>query len=235
MRIGITRHTNNLRALIKQGAELGVEIIPLPVTEIKPIPFDWPEELLNDTLNWIIFTSANAVDAFFTRLDELKIKLPVTIKYAAISDKTFQAIIKRGYNVSFQSSKPYGDSFFKALLKDTLKSGYRIVYPRAKEIMTDPEMIFKQANIQYFPIICYQTDYFLLDNNITEQFEKKDFILFTAPSAVNSYHQQYGIPVAQPVAIGNTTAEQMKALGWQNISILPKPDINQILEYVKCQ
>ncbi|MFH2050072.1 MAG: uroporphyrinogen-III synthase [bacterium] len=235
MRIGITRHAASLAALIQQGMESGFEIIPLPVTEIKMIPFTWPEELQTEAPNWIIFTSANAVDAFFTRLDELKIKIPYTTKYAAISDKTSDSLRIKGHQVSLQSFKPYGDSLFQALTKDILQAGDVVAYPRAKKIVNDPEMMFKQAEIKYFPIICYQTDTSFLDNTLAERFEKKDFILFTAPSAVNSYHQQYGVPVAQLVAIGNTTAEQMSALGWQNISILPRPDINQILEYVKCQ
>jgi uroporphyrinogen-III synthase len=235
MRIGITREASRLLALIQQGAELGVDIVPIPVTEIKEIPFAWPKILISNDPTWVIFTSANAVNSFFSRLNELNINTSESTQYAAIGNKTAQSLHDKGYKVSYKSPEPYGESFFKAFILEKLKTDDIVVYPRAKRVVNNPEALFEKANAQYFPIICYETNSTPLDNNSSDKFDNNDFILFTAPSAVVSFHEQFGIPTAHSVAIGKTTAARMSVLGWQNINVLPDPDINQILEFVKCR
>ena len=74
-----------------------------------------------------------------------------------------------------------------------------------------------------------------LNKEIVEKFDLDDKILFTAPSAVTSYNNQFGKPRALPVAIGNTTADQMRQAGWGTIEILRQPDVNLILEHATCQ
>ncbi len=233
MRIGITRKASSLAALIHQGKDIGFNVIPLPVTKIDPIPFAWPIKLISNIPTWIVITSANAVATFFNRLEELNVQLPQSIRYASIADKTSQSLQSKGYKVSFQSPEPYGESFFKVMINERLKPDDIIVYPRAKKIVNNPELMFEKAKIQYFPIICYGSTSIPLEKNSFNDFNSNDYILFTSPTAVISYQEQFGVPTSQTVAIGKTTAARMNMLGWQNINILPQPDVNLILEYVK--
>ena len=63
-RIVVTRAREQASGLRTRLEELGAEVIELPTITIEPLPVDVPR--LADVA-WLVFTSANGVDGFFTR------------------------------------------------------------------------------------------------------------------------------------------------------------------------
>lgn len=234
MRLGITRDVGQLTDLKRWGKEQGVDVIALRATSLTPIPFSWPQDLALSEVDWIVFTSANAVRSFFERIDELGMSPDASTRYAVIGAKTAQALQTRGCRPGFQSPVASGQDLFTSLMEQCLVSGDTVVYVRGKDVATDPQRQFLDAGLLYYPIVCYETKAVSIDAATVKQFGESDYICFTAPSSVDSFHDQFGAPQARPVAIGETTAARMRRHGWQRSEILATPDVDSILEHIQC-
>lgn len=231
-RLAVTRPPEQLVDLARQAAERGVEVVPLPVIATRPFPFLWPEALAPESLQWILFSSANAVEAFFTRIGELALSLPESIQFGAVGDKTADALKARGLTVSFVPSDAYGELLFTEFLDGVVKPGEQVMYARARDINFDPHVLFAEHKIAYHPVICYETVVRLVDPELVSNLAPDDYILFTAPSTVRAFHEQFGKPKARPIAIGRTTGSEMNRYGWAGVRWMNTPVIEQVLEYL---
>jgi len=80
----VTRAREQSSSLAARLEELGAEIVELPTIEIEPLPFELPAL---SAAAWIVFTSVNAVDGFFTRgiePDDLDARALAGLRVAAI-------------------------------------------------------------------------------------------------------------------------------------------------------
>ncbi len=230
-RLAVTRTSEQLVDLTGRAAGRGIEIVPLPVVVTRPISFEWPRTLNADSVSWVLFSSSNAVHAFFDRLNVLTITLPATVRFGAIGDRTAAALKSSGKSVDFMPSDAYGQLLFDEFLDTQMPKG-QIVYARAREINFDPQELFAKQHVAYCPIICYETVSQPVDPEIVHSLSSDDYILFTAPSAVRAYHEQFGKPTARPIAIGRTTGSEMSHHGWVGVHWMNKPVIEQVLEYL---
>ena len=231
-RLGITRSRSQLIELTHEAAGRGIEVIPLPVIATLTIPFDWPSDILPAQVDWIVFSSAVGVSSFFDRLSQLGITLSDMTRIAAVGEKTAEALKDRGCRVDHLPAESYGQILFEELAVSVVCKGQTVVYARAAEVNFDPAELFANQDINYRAIVCYETIPHKLNDGIVQKFSERDYILFTAPSTVRSYHEQFGPPTAKAIAIGNSTGSEMWKLGWAGFSWLSKPDINLVLEYI---
>ena len=233
MRLGITREAARLTTLLKRANARGVEIVPLPVTGNNPLDFEWPSQISPNEVDWVIFTSANGVQGFFDGLNKLGLKMENGTRYAAIGNKTSEALGKLGLSASFIPSDAYGSILFEEFADDIAKSNETVIYARGWQVNFDPAELFRSCEIRYVPVVCYETLPRTVEPNIVDSFGVDDYILFTAPSAIRSYHRQFGKPVAKPIAIGRSTAAAMNEHGWFGFVTMKQTDIDNVLEYVK--
>lgn len=232
MRIGVTRESSQLAELNLLARERGIELIAVPLIEIEQIPFVWPAQFCASSPNWVMFSSAAGVTSFFERLREMSVTLPSDVKFAAIGEKTADAIRTMGRNIDYVPSQSYGKVMFEEFVERIVTPKDVVLYPCASDIPYDPALLFSERGIEYIPLVCYATRSRELDPTVIENFDSCDYLLFTAPSAVRSYQEQFGQPRMHAVAIGNTTGSEMKRQGWIKYSALPSPDIKNILEMV---
>lgn len=232
MRLAITRVDTQLVDLKNEAAGRGVEVIGLPVTHSESVAFTIPADLRFDSVDWLAFTSARGVTCFFDQLKSMSIELPSATKIAAVGDQTARALADYGQTAAFIPSNAGGQALFNELIEHHLTGGNTIVYPRAGEISFDPIYMLRMLRINYVPIVCYQTASQQITRSQVEQLTKEDYILFTAPSAIDSYQQQLGLPIAKPIAIGPTTAARMSQLGWTGYITMQKPVLDNVLEYL---
>lgn len=231
-RLAVTRPPSQLSELAIKAAVKGIEVIPLPLISIHDVAFDWPSGLEIDRVGWVFFTSANGVTAFLHRLDDLGLHLPSSTRFAAVGLKTASALAQNGLKVSFMSSEAYGQLLFEEFSDKMLQSGQTLVYARGREVNYDPKALFATKSVNYYGVICYETISQPVTSESVARLTENDFILFTAPSTVDSYAQQYGMPIARPIAIGRTTASQMNQYGWFGFITMKHADITTILEYL---
>ncbi|MBK7141714.1 MAG: uroporphyrinogen-III synthase [bacterium] len=231
-RLAVTRYPAQLAELAIHAAAKGIEVVPLPLISVQEIPFDWPEGLEISKIDWVFFSSANGVSAFLHRLDELGLRMPPTTRYAVVGSKTADALALNGLKVGFLPSDSYGELLFEEFAGRELRAGQTLLYARAREVNYDPSKLFAGRPVAYYAICCYETIAQPVTADAVARLTENDFILFTAPSTVDSYAQQYGMPVARPIAIGRSTASQMNQYGWFGFITMKHADITTILEYL---
>jgi len=232
MRVGITRTAEQLQDLSAIAATRAVEVVPLPLTQIVQLPFELPRGFSIGEDDWIIFTSANGVQAFFAGVSRLPIRIPHACRIAAVGKKTRKAVEEQGFDVSLLPNEPYGEALVREFIEQCGSEAGKVIYARAEQVQSDPEAEFKAAKIDYYSVVCYRSVDCDLDPAVIERFEASDVVLFTAPSAVRAYASQFGPPAARPIAIGKTTTRAMKDLGWNRVMTMPEPDIEKVLELV---
>lgn len=238
MRLGVTRAAERLTALSSRATAAGIEIVPLPFTQAQPISFELPAGISLDQVDWLFFTSANGVRSFFARFDRASFDsaqgrdADSRTMIAAVGDKTAAALNAAGYVVDFQPTTASGVSLFKEFIESHLNQAGVIVYARAKRVNFDPQELFANTEFTFFPVICYETVSIEVDERVVARLEDKDYILFTAPSAVRTYNEKFGAPTARPIAIGPTTATAMANSGWSEFATMKQPDVDRVLEYL---
>jgi uroporphyrinogen-III synthase len=128
--IVITRAAHQAEELATPLRALGARVVPLPLIGIAP-PRDPTQlhqaALAKDQYDWIIFTSANAVEAFaacLTSLGELRASI------AAIGSATRDAAERLGFRVALTPQRYVAESLAEAFAGENL-SGRRVLIPRA--------------------------------------------------------------------------------------------------------
>lgn len=129
-RVLVTRTRRQSSTLAEQLAAAGATPIVIPAIEIvPPASYDVLDQSLTvlDTFDWLLFTSANAVDVFAARRDPSL--LPKGI--GAIGPATAKAIEALGLTVDLLPPRYVAESFTEALIPHA--AGKRILLIRAEE------------------------------------------------------------------------------------------------------
>ena len=141
-RIVITRSRAQAGVLSEKLAHLGAEPILFPTIEIAPMedyqPLDSAVRRLAD-YQWIVFTSANGVAAFWERLAAAGLAgdLPPSTRLAAVGPATARALEQHGQSATFIPDE-YVAEALAAGLGDV--AGARILLPHAelaREVLAD--------------------------------------------------------------------------------------------------
>ena len=233
MRLAVTRNRERLTILESRANERQVELVALPLTRIENISFDWPVELKIEEIDWLVFSSANGVISFFTRIGELGLSLSTTTQIAVIGSKTGETLSQVcGRQADFIPDESYGVVMFQELVESFSLAGKTLVYPRAELIIHDPTQFLAESKINYIPIVSYRSVPQEVDQATVKQLGSGDHILFTSPSNVHSYQNQFGQPKAKLIAIGYVTAKSMNDFGWSGFITMKTMNVDTVLELI---
>ncbi|NLP44637.1 MAG: uroporphyrinogen-III C-methyltransferase [Peptococcaceae bacterium] len=136
-KIVVTRARHQASELSKALAELGAEPLEFPVIRLAE-PTN--PELLQQAVaklsqfSWIIFTSVNGVEAFFTELarQQQDIRELAGMQIAAIGPATQKALEEKGLRVTFVPDEYRAEKIAEGL-QAYLKPGQKVLLPRAEE------------------------------------------------------------------------------------------------------
>jgi uroporphyrinogen-III synthase len=128
--IVVTRAPHQAEELAAPLRALGATVILLPLVGIAPARD--PERLQEaalaaDQYDWIVFTSANAVEAFASHLNSPE---DVRARIAAIGSATRVAAENRNFRVSLTPPRYLAESLVEAFASEDL-TGRRVLIPRA--------------------------------------------------------------------------------------------------------
>lgn len=222
----VTRSREQASGMTKSLETLGAEVLELPTIRIEKMDdyslLDRAVSALS-SYKWLVFTSVNGVDAFFTRLKQLAkdIRALGEIRICAIGPATKQAIEDRGLMVDFVPQEYIAEAIVDGL-KERLQEGDRILLPRAetaREVLVESLNEFG-ARVDVVPV--YRT--------VTEDSEgeeavklinegKVDWITFTSSSTVKNFMEiikKYGgadFGRVKVGCIGPVTADTASQLG----------------------
>ena len=238
-RVLVTRPREQAAELVDRLTALGAESIEAPMIRMAP-PED-PDPLLRaasnpDAFDWIIFTSANAVDAFMTALldgerDVRALKGPrICTSGTATADKLATYAIK----ADLIPREFRADAVVASLLALGSMAGVRVLLPRAdigREVIAEQ---LREAGADVTEVIAYRTiledaqregdpDIYgmLLEGRI-------DVATFTSPSAIRNFAKIYGADQVADLlkntvvaTIGPVTTDAARQLGIP-VTIQPK-------------
>jgi uroporphyrinogen III methyltransferase/synthase len=223
-RILVTRPRDQAVELVRRLEAMGAQTIEAPMIRIVP-----PEDLgpLDEAcarvseFDWIVFASANAVDAFIERLlagpQDLR---AVRAKLCAVGPATGERLAKYGLKVDLTPGEHSAEAMVEEMLDRGRMSGVKILVPRAdigREVLPDE---LRKHGADVTEVVAYRTivaeaeregepDIYrmLLEKRI-------DVVTFTSASAVRNFVRVVG---AEPAAdllratvvasIGPVTAE----------------------------
>jgi uroporphyrinogen III methyltransferase/synthase len=206
----ITRAASQAAELRSRLEDLGANVIECPTIQIVP-PKSWKpvDEAIRrlDTYQWILFTSANAVEQFMDRMGTRRPTIPIAVVGSATATK----LNEWGLTPSLIPKQFRAEGLLEAFPENLV--GTRILFPRAevaRELLPE-ELRRRGAAVDVVTV--YRTIK-ALAGDIGEVLETQhvDCIVFTSPSAIpENLHM---LPTGTAVAvIGPVTCEAARLLG----------------------
>ncbi len=238
-RIVITRSREQAAELVDLLESLGAEAIEAPMIRVAP-PDDFGplDKAVAEagTYDWIVFTSANAVDAFMKRLaiGDGDIRDLKGVKLVAIGPATSERLARQGLRVDLQPAESRADAIVQSLRERGDIKDKRFLLPRAdiaREVL--PEEL-RRHGAEVTEVTAYRTVLAEIeregDPDIYRMLLEKriDVVTFTSASTVKNFVQVFGVEQAPDLlnattvaAIGPVTAEAADQYGIK-IDIVPK-------------
>ena len=230
-RVLVTRPREQAAELVDLLTALGAESIEAPM--IRMAPPDDPDPLLRaaaspEDFDWIIFTSANAVEAFMTALldGERDIRALKGPRLCTSGTATAERLATYGIKVDLIPREFRADAVVSSLLALGPMEGVRVLLPRAdigREVIGEQ---LREAGAVVTEVIAYRTiledaqregdpDIYgmLLEGRI-------DVATFTSPSAIRNFAKIHGADQVADLlkntvvaTIGPVTADAARQLG----------------------
>ncbi len=203
-RILLSRALSNAQAFTNAFKETPAEIVGLPLIEIQTLPLQLNIHDLN-AYQWVCFTSQIAARHVLSHLPSL----PKHIKIGAVGPKTARVIEEQTQKPpDFISPQANATSLINHFIETEPQGS--ILWP-CGNLTATASFDFKTLSLH--PLIVYNTTSVL---SIPLEIRKTlaqgmDFIVFTSPSAVHSFHQ-HQLPLTQStlVSIGPSTSRAIK-------------------------
>jgi uroporphyrinogen III methyltransferase/synthase len=202
----VTRADN--RTFAAKLRRLGAEPVEFPVIEIVP-PAD--PELLRAaarnarTYDYLIFTSANGVRAFFAEMDDLR-QLPARI--AAIGPATREEIEKRKVKADIVPDEFVAEGLLAALPQRL--DGMRILIPRAAVARDVLPVELSKRGAMVDVVEAYRT---VVPSAASTPPPAANWVTFTSSSTVKNYLALLGPPQANIASIGPITSATLRMHG----------------------
>ena len=211
----ITRAASQSVELRSRLEDLGARVIECPTIQIVPPttwkPVDDAIRRLN-TYQWLLFTSANAVEQFMDRMGDRRPTIPI----AVVGSSTAAKLTEWGLKASLVPQEFRAEGLLAAFPENLV--GTRILFPRAevaRELLPD-ELRRRGATVDIVTV--YRTVK-AFSGSIGEILasERVDCIVFTSPSTIPD--DLHSLPTSTSLAvIGPVTREAAQLFGL-------KPDI----------
>lgn len=213
----VTRAAHQAEELAAPLRALGAEVILLPMIAIAP-PDD-AKPLIRaahnaDQYDWIVFTSANAVQAFAAHLRQP----PIAPKIAVVGAATHHAATEHGLQVALVPERYVAEALAQAFADENLR-GKRVLIPRAavaRDVVPDK---LRELGAQVEVVEAYRNE--MPEASATRAREifrdpLPDWALFASPSAIQNLATATGTDVLREVklaSIGPITSAAIKAFG----------------------
>ena len=208
-RVFISRHLPENSSFREKLASFGSFIIQdEPLIDLKPIPFS-----IIEPCDWIFFSSKNAVSFFFKQIKTLSIKIPTSVKWGAIGLATAKELLTYQITADYSGNgnpEEVGISF------STLVTGKKVLFPSAKNSRESIQQFIKNEALEIINLSIY-------DNLPKSDFDivPSDIYVFTSPLNVIAYSKKHDLSDKNCIAIGESTAKQLKNSG--ALSIMTSP------------
>jgi uroporphyrinogen III methyltransferase / synthase len=224
-----TRAASQSGSLRTKFEAVGARVIEIPTIEIRPVD-DWTEVDVAisrlDEYQWLIFTSANAVDLFMARAQLMK--KSITTPIAVVGSATARCVRDWGLQAAIVPKEFRAEGLLEAMPANL--SGTSILFPRAEIAREMLPVELRRRGAQVDVRVVYRTVKPDPQVNALQKItasERIDCIVFTSPSAVRNLAESVDQPIAEILksiaiaVIGPVTADAAKELGL-TVGIIPE-------------
>jgi len=181
-RVVVTRPREQAAELCMRLQDLGAVPICAPAIRIEHMADPAPmEDAIRriDSFDWVVFTSANAVEVFCERCSKFAAKV------AAIGTATARALRERGIEPDFMPEQFVGDALARDL---PLQPGQRVLLPRAEIARRETAELLERRGAQVTDLPVYRTVSESISAGVMDEMRQGvDAILFTSESTVRSF------------------------------------------------
>jgi uroporphyrinogen-III synthase len=226
-RIVVTRRPGQASELVQQLTARGATVVEVPAIEIAAAPDPSALDAALEALGryqWIVFTSANTVNAVLGRLTVLGLEPRLGArgpKVAAVGPAT-AAALRQSFPQDPVAIAPE-ESFRAASVADALArrgiSGARVLLPGSTRAREELPALLRAAGATVDVVAAYAT---VEPPDLAERVSQAlaggfDLVAFASPSAVEAFAAAAGDRARglEAVAIGPTTAEAARAAGFE--------------------
>jgi len=224
-RIVVTRARLQASRVTQQLEDLGAEVIELPAIRIEPPADAAPlDAAVGDvsSFDWVIFTSANGVNAFFDALQRagLDSRALAGVQVCVIGPGTARRLGQFGLRADAQPKTYKASEISQTLAAIEDLGGKKILCPRAdiapKDLIEDLEALGADAtDIAAYRTVGETPDPALLDELFAG--DGPDWITFTSSSTVTNFINAVGLDrlrasAASLASIGPVTSATMRGL-----------------------
>ncbi len=243
-RVLVTRAAGQAADLARELEARGASVVIVPVLEIAdPESFAPLDTALRSLASYraVAFTSANAVERFFTRFYDVLgtcdvAALPEGTRAFAVGPKTAEALARAGIEASALAEDSRGEALARAI-KDTLGDvkGVRVLLPRAAAGREELPDGLRAAGARVDAVPVYRTTIPPGAESALRAAlaEKPDAITFASPSAASHAVELTGVRALAGIviaAIGPTTAARVVELGLEKPVVAEKATARSLAE-----
>jgi uroporphyrinogen III methyltransferase / synthase len=242
-RIAVTRTRKQASGFVERLRELGADAFELPTIRIEP-PLNKREfyELVADShiYDWIVFTSPNGADAFFTAFFEIyhDARDLGAARIAAIGPATAERVRSYRLQVDVQPEKFVAEEIIEALQKETSLENLKILLARSEGAREALAVELTRRGAIVDEAVAYRT--VPETNDLTggiRRFreEEVDMITFTSSSTVENF-LALNLPLSdktKTASIGPITSKTMRVRGLEVDVEAKRHDIPGLVEAIR--
>lgn len=209
-RVVVPRARAQASELAARLGALGAYVVEAPVIATRPLPENIDTHCVAGCWDWLIFTSANGVEAFFLALDSAGIDSRALhgTQIAAIGDATEQALRARGIRADFIPSRATSTVLAEELPR---VNGARVFLPVSNLTDTRLASALRRRGAKVNQVAAYETIPQPLDAARLREVAEADAVTFTSASTARYLHEALGgreLPAsARLVSIGEQTSK----------------------------
>ena len=190
----VTRSRAQAATLIDALASLGAEVLEFPtIARVEPESWDACDQAIHnlEVYDWTVFTSANAVEAFFARMDTLGFdaRALAGCRIAAVGPATAARCHAHGITPDYVPDEHRAEGVIDGFAERGVGEGSRVLIPRAleaREILPDT---LREAGARVDVAPVYRTVRGPGDPAVLERLAagSVDVLTFTSPSTFKNF------------------------------------------------
>jgi uroporphyrinogen-III synthase len=226
--------------LVAKLAAAGIVAVEVPAIETAP-PAD--TTALDAALHrlsgydWLVFTSANAVEAVVTRLGRLRLPPPTGVSLASVGPATSHAIESAwpGVRVEVQPESDFRAAALVEAFAGRALRGRRFLLPVSDRAADTVERALVAGGARVDRVVAYRTMSAMRPDRLrAEMAAGIGGVVFASPSAVDSFRSAAGREASSipAVCIGPTTTDAAHAAGLAVAAVAPQATVDGVAEAV---
>lgn len=191
--------------------------------------------------NWIVFTSQNGIEQFFTKLqkEHTDIRLLSNIKIAVIGSGTAEKLVQYGIYPDLMPARFDSETLTQELLSKIQKDD-NILICRAKEGSDYLVNKLNENNYNYKDFPIYELKENLNKKNLLSTLKQNyfdvDYLVFGSAKGVTTFFDNFGNKIKQTtkiVCIGEKCAQAIKKYHHSKVLVADKYNIDGIIECIE--